>query len=102
MLIDFRAQNFRSVRDAATLSFVASPDASLRSTHCLSTGFASVPWVTRGAAIYGANASGKSNLIFGLTTMRTMLAQSTSLTEPQFTELYSPFRLDSETTDYPM
>ena len=29
MLIDFRAQNFRSVRDAATLSFVAGPDASL-------------------------------------------------------------------------
>ncbi len=101
MLIDFRAQNFRSVRDAATLSFVAGPDASLRATHCLETGLNSVPWVTRGAAIYGANASGKSNLIFGLTTMRTMVLQSTAMPEPQFAEFYTPFRLDRDTASEP-
>jgi uncharacterized protein len=101
MIIDFSTRNFRSVRDKATLSFIASPDASLRASHCLSTGLPSVPWVTRGAAIYGANASGKSNLIFGLTTMRTMVAQSTALTEPQFAELYTPFRLDCEMAEEP-
>jgi hypothetical protein len=96
MLIDFRAQNFRSVRDAATLSFVAGPDTSMRATHCLETGLNSVPWLTRGAAIYGANASGKSNLIFGLGTMSNMVLQSTALSEAQFADLYTPFRLDSE------
>ena len=70
MLIDFSAKNFRSIRDSATLSFVAGADASLRATHCLATGFSSFPWITRGAAVYGANASGKSNLIFGLSTMK--------------------------------
>jgi hypothetical protein len=101
MLIDFSAQNFRSLRDAATLSFVAGPDASHRSTHCLATGLKSVPWVTRGAAIYGANASGKSNLIFGLATMSNMVRQSTAMTEAQFAECYTPFRLDKEMAGEP-
>jgi uncharacterized protein len=100
MLIDFSAENFRSVRDRATLSFVASPDSSHRSTHCLATGLRSVPWVTRGAAVYGANASGKSNLIFGLVTMGNMVRQST-LTETQFAEFYTPFRLEKGSAGQP-
>jgi uncharacterized protein len=101
MLLDFSAQNFRSLRDRATLSFVANQDASHRDTHCLATGLKSVPWVTRGAAIYGANASGKSNLIFGLTTMSTLVQQSTAMTEAQFAEHYTPFRLDVGTAGKP-
>jgi uncharacterized protein len=101
MLLEFSAKNFRSFRDHAKLSFVASPDASRRDTHCLSTGLKAIPWITRGAAIYGANASGKSNLIFGLGTMRNMVSQSTSLTEAQFAEFYTPFRLDAHTAIEP-
>ena len=101
MILDFFTQNFRSLRGAATLSFVASPDVSLRGTHCLSTGIKAVPWVTRGAAIYGANASGKSNLIFGLATMSSLVRQSTALNESQFAELYTPFRLDAESATQP-
>jgi AAA15 family ATPase/GTPase len=101
MILDFYVQNFRSLKDAATLSFVASPDSSLRSTHCLATGIKSVPWVTRAAAIYGANASGKSNLIFGLASMSALVRQSTALNETQFAELYTPFRLDKESAAQP-
>jgi uncharacterized protein len=101
MLLDFKVQNFRSFRDAATLSFVASPDSSHRGTHCLATAVKSAPWVTRGAAIYGANASGKSNLIFGLVTMGNMVRQSTAMAEAQFAECYTPFRLDKDTATEP-
>jgi uncharacterized protein len=101
MLLDFRIQNFRSFRDSATLSFVASADASLRSTHSLPTGLKSVPSVTRGAAVYGANASGKSNLIFGLVTMSTLVRQSTAMNEAQFAESYTPFLLDKHTAAEP-
>ena len=101
MLVDFSAKNFRSIRDSATLSFVASSDTSLRATHCLATGFNSVPWVTRAAAVYGANASGKSNLIFGLGTMSQMVLASTAFSEAQFAECYTPFRLDQETAYEP-
>jgi len=102
MLLEFSTKNFRSFRGRATLSFVASPEASRRDTHCLSTGLKAIPWVTRGAAIYGANASGKSNLIFGLGTMRNIVSQSTSLSEAQFAELYTPFRLDAHTAIEPI
>jgi uncharacterized protein len=101
MLIDFSVQNFRSLRDTATLSFVAGVDPSHRSTHCLGTGLKSVPWVTRGAVVYGANASGKSNLIFGLATMSNMVRNSTALTEAQFAEFYTPFRLEKDSTKEP-
>ena len=101
MLLEFSVTNFRSFRDLATLSFVASRDASHRDTHCLSTGLKAIPWVTRGAAIYGGNASGKSNLIFGLATMRNMVSQSTLLTQAQFAEFYTPFRLDAHTATEP-
>jgi hypothetical protein len=101
MILDFFAQNFRSVRDGATLSFVANPDVSLRSTHCISTGIKAAPWITRGAAVYGANASGKSNLIFALATMSNLVRQSTGLNETQFAEFYTPFRLDLESSTRP-
>ncbi len=101
MLLDFTAENFRSLRDRATLSFVASADTSHRFTHCLATSLKSIPWVTRSAAVYGANASGKSNLIFGLATMSNMVRQSTSLTQAQFAEGYTPFRLDKEMVGNP-
>jgi len=67
----------------------------------LETGFSSFPWVTRGAAVYGANASGKSNLILGLSTMSNMVLKSTALSEAQFGELYTPFRLDNQTAYEP-
>ncbi len=101
MLLDFRVQNFRSVRDSAALSFVASADATLRSSHCLATGLKSLPWATRGAAIYGANASGKSNLIFGLVTMSNLVRHSTAMSEAQFAECYTPFLLDKHTSAEP-
>jgi AAA15 family ATPase/GTPase len=101
MLIDFTAQNFRSLRDPATLSFVAGADASHRKTHCLATDLKSAPWVVRGAAIYGANAGGKSNLIFALATMSNMVRQSTNMTDAQFGECYTPFRLNNEMTRTP-
>jgi len=101
MLIDFSAQNFRSLRDLATLSFVAGPDKAHRATHCMATELKSVPWVTRGATIYGANASGKSNLIFALGTMSNLVRHSTGMTQAQFAECYTPFQLDEEMAGLP-
>lgn len=94
MLLDFSAANFRSFRDSATLSFVASTDKSNAGTHCIPSDVATAPWITRGAAIYGGNASGKSNLIFALGTMHTMVLNSLAFSEAQFSEQYTPFLLD--------
>jgi uncharacterized protein len=95
MLISFSARNFRSLRDRTELSFVASSDSTLRDTHCIPTELRAAPWLTRSALVYGANASGKSNLIFAMVVMANLVKQSTSLKDTDFIKAYTPFRLDS-------
>jgi len=102
MLIDFRVENFRSIRTEQCLSFGATNDRSLEETHCVSTGNPAVPRLLRSAVIYGANASGKSNLIFALMTMQFMVLNSTRLLEAQFSEQYTPFLLDAASARKPV
>ena len=64
MLLEFRVSNYRSFRDEQTFSMLAYPrhEEGLN-THAFSTGVENIPPVLKTAAIYGANASGKSNLL---------------------------------------
>jgi len=101
MLVEFRAKNFRSLREEQSLSFIASTDESLVETHCIETDVRSVPRLTRANVIYGANASGKSNLIFALAVMRNLAIRSTSLPEGAYAEQYTPFRLDRASANEP-
>lgn len=96
MLVEFRVGNYRSIREEQSLSFVASGDKWLEDTHCVVTGKTAIPRLLRSAVIYGANASGKSNLIFALMTMQQLVLNSTRLLEPQFREQYTPFLLDAD------
>jgi uncharacterized protein len=68
MLIDFTLGNYRSFRDEATLSLIAA--AKLRADENLDSANVFPAWqklnLLRVAAIYGANASGKSNIIRAL------------------------------------
>jgi hypothetical protein len=101
MLVEFSAKNFRSLRDEQTLSMVSSPDRSHLATHTIETGVRSVPRLNRAGVIYGANASGKSNLIFGLTTMRNLVLQSTSMLDAVRAEQYTPYRLQRSSAGDP-
>lgn len=101
MLLEFRVKNFRSLRGEQVLSFVAGADRTYRDTHCIATGNKGIPYVTRAAVVYGANATGKSNLMFALVTMRNLVAMSTKLPEPLFAEQYTPFRLDEGSATEP-
>ena len=95
MLVEFRAQNFRSLRDEQVLSLVASSDKSQLDTHALETGLKAAPHVLKSAVVYGANASGKSNLIKALQYMRGVVLESASLQPGQTFERLQPFRLDA-------
>jgi hypothetical protein len=101
MLVEFRVRNFRSLRDEQTLSFASGSDRAHQDTHTFATGLKGIPRVNRASVIYGANASGKSNLIFALATMRNMVLTSTALTEAALAEQYTPFRLDRTTVGEP-
>ncbi|MET0108911.1 MAG: ATP-binding protein [Candidatus Thiodiazotropha sp.] len=100
MLLEFRVKNYKSIRDEAIFSLVASKDKSLQQTNTMETGIRSIPFVTCSAAVYGANASGKSNLINALGYMRAVVAESAALQAEQ-TFNVKPFLFDPETKDEP-
>ncbi|MEO5375562.1 MAG: ATP-binding protein [Alphaproteobacteria bacterium] len=101
MLIEFRVKNYRSLRDEQVLSLVASRDKTWWDTHTLATGIKAAPALLRSAVIYGANASGKSNLIRALLDMRRMVEISATEIKPGQSLDAHPFLLDGDSPDQP-
>ena len=100
MLVEFRVKNFRSFKDECALSLVASSDKTHLNTHVVQTAIRGIPGFLRSVAIYGANASGKSNLIRALQLMRVLVADSATLQVDQKLNV-QPFALDPNTKDQP-
>lgn len=100
MLIEFKVKNFRSFRDEQTLSLVASKDKAHLKTHAVETPIKAIPGLLLSAAIYGANASGKSNFIRAMQLMRVLVSDSAGLQVEQKLNL-QPFALDALTRDEP-
>jgi len=102
MLIGFSVGNYRSFKDVVTLSMVAAEDAygndelDKNNVFKVNQQFS----LLKSAAIYGANASGKSNLILAFNFMRRFVMNSAKL---QITDKIDvePFRLSTETVDKP-
>jgi uncharacterized protein len=101
MLVEFRVKNFRSLRDEQVLSLVASKDKTLRDTHTQATGITATPTLVRSAVVYGANASGKSNLVKALQYMRNVVMESATAIQPSQTFAVQPFRLDPDSANQP-
>ncbi|MDP2369037.1 AAA family ATPase [Rhodoferax sp.] len=101
MLIEFRVKNFRSLRDEQVLSLVASKDKTLQGTHTRATGLKAAPRLLHSAVLYGANASGKSNLVKALQYMRGVVAESATVIQPGQTFAVQPFRLDAGSAQEP-
>lgn len=94
MLIEFNVNNFRSFGEIATLELTASnalKDNPEKGTSVMGSGVGASK-VLNALAIYGANSSGKSNLLSAVGTMRYMVLNSVKLNEPD-TLPYHPFRL---------
>jgi AAA15 family ATPase/GTPase len=99
MLIEFKVENFRSFKDIATLSMVASPDKEQLDTNTVKIN--DKLRLIRSAAVYGANASGKTNLFKAMAFMRNFILNSSK--ESQSTEKIpvDRFRLSTETEEMP-
>ena len=93
MIVSFRVGNFLSFASEQSLSFRASSDQSHRESHCVRTPFPALPRLTRTALIIGANASGKSNLLLALRTMRELVLHSTEFTQLNLRNISSPLGL---------
>jgi hypothetical protein len=94
VLIEFTVRNFRSICGEQKFSFSTSSDRLLSSSHCIRTGLKSVPRVSKSAVIFGPNGSGKSNLLSALSVMRDLVLHSTTFSDGDYAERYSPFLLD--------
>jgi len=100
MLLEFRVKNFRSFRDEAVLQMTASNDDSLQDTHTRETGLEKAKRVVNSVAIYGANASGKSNLIRALQFMQLMVVTSNQV-QPDQESALTPFSLRPDAATFP-
>jgi AAA15 family ATPase/GTPase len=95
MLIEFRVGNFRSFAEPQTFSLVASSD-TRHPDNC-------IPFeklrLLKSAAVFGANASGKSNLIRAINFMRLFVLASATKMNVGDTIQIAPFRLNPESRD---
>ncbi|GAA1995313.1 ATP-binding protein [Nocardiopsis rhodophaea] len=76
MLLRFRTANVRSLRDEQELSFVAPPSEAAASARTVETGAGEDIDVYPVLGIFGANASGKSNVLTAMVQMRNAVLNS--------------------------
>lgn len=103
MLIQFSVENFLSFRDEAVLSMLASKrrsvDKSLDQNATFETPFDLK--LLKSAVIYGANASGKSNIFKALRFMKNMVINSSKESQAEEEIEVSPFLLNPRTVNKP-
>jgi len=92
MLLNFTAENFRSIRDAASANLVAS--ALIEQRESLITSRYTKYGVLPVAAFYGGNASGKSNFLEALAFMRSVVLHSFQHGDADAAIPIKPFLLD--------
>lgn len=101
MIIDLTITNFRSIREKQTFSLYAEST----STHLDNN--ISYPdngqiGVLRTAGIYGANASGKSNILLSLKALRYIICYSGDLKDGDDIPCYEPYLLSESSKDAPV
>ncbi len=103
MLIEFKVANFRSIREEQTFSLVAAnadkelPESVIEQEL---PGLSGVRFL-KGAAIYGPNASGKSNVIKAIEFAAKFVRRSATKLQPGDPTGAEPFKLDSASVHEP-
>jgi AAA15 family ATPase/GTPase len=97
MLLEFKVKNFLSIKDEICLDLKATNITDFGDTNIIST---ERNKVLKGAVIYGANSSGKSNLIKAMSTMRRIVFQSFEKSSTSDLNI-EPFLLDTISENEP-
>ncbi len=97
MLLEFSVGNYLSFKKKKTLSLLASGISDFKESNLIE---AERYTLLKGAVIYGANASGKSNLIKAMSTMRRLVLYSFNQTSAKGLDVI-PFLLSTETDGKP-
>ena len=93
MLVEFSVSNYRSIRERQAVSLAANTGKELRDSHVMESGAPATPDLLRSVVIYGANASGKSNLLYALMFVRDFVRQSATQRQHGEAIAHQPFAL---------
>ncbi len=91
MLLEFRVNNYRSIKDTEVFSMISSEEVhsfQVNKYHLLQT-----------AVLYGANASGKSNILRAFSFMKNYVLNTKKVMQSIDKLPYDPFLLNTETED---
>jgi len=101
MIVNFTVKNYLSIKEEATLSFLANPKKDNGEYKLISVEdgkYMLYPF----AAIYGANASGKSNVIKAMMALKSLIIESQRLNLDDPIKQYEPFKLDKANINLPV
>jgi uncharacterized protein len=103
MLIEFKVANFRSIREMQTLSLVATNADKELPENLIDTALPGLSGMKflKGAALYGANASGKSNVLEAVSFLVNLVTSSATTLAPGAETGAQPFKLDMESGSAP-
>ena len=101
MLIDFKVKNYRSIKDEQDLNMLSTKQKEHMDTHTFTSDASTKMNLLKTAAIYGANAAGKSNFIKALKTMQEIVINSMSTYQRGHLLPVKPFLFDVETKNEP-
>ncbi len=103
ILIDFTIKNYRSYRDETIFTFEAL-EVSFKeeNTFIVSLEDGRKLRLLKSAAIFGANASGKSNIIWALSTLSLLVRDSRNYDSKTQVPGYVPFLLDKQSIEQPV
>lgn len=100
MLIELFVENFRSIRDRQQFSLIKSTNDDIRDNF-FTLDTPQNTSLLRSAAVYGANAAGKSNFILALGTMKRIVLTSAKDSQRGERLPVKPFLLSKETSNSP-
>jgi len=98
MLLQFAVENFRSFRREALLNLIPAKKSREHKDHLLADDRGKRVQCVPAAAVYGANASGKSNLVAAMGFARDLIVEGT---KGEQAIAVSPFRLDDQCRSQP-
>ena len=101
MLIQFSVKNYLSFKDEQTLSLTMAKGGELVASNTFNSDLSTNARLLKAAVIYGANASGKSNFLAAIGTMKDMVIGSATESQRGKELPVTPFLLDEMSADSP-
>jgi len=99
MIINITIENFRSIKNQVSISFEATKFRELQDNFVNIEGIGNI---LKSSVIYGANASGKSNILIAFEAFEYLIKESSNFKPDKTIGPYEPFKLDKSSKKKPV